>query len=189
MKKIFLISGAARHGKDTVADIIMDKLEGKSMKIAMADYLKYMAKKYYKWDGEKNLRGRTILQQLGTERIREELNMDTFHVERVCQDIKIIEDRYDYIFIPDVRFKNEMWYTMAKFPYSTTSIQVHRENFESNLTEEQKQHKSEVDLVGFEHDYYISSKSGLDKVEKQVDLVLGDLIRQLNQDTFYSQYA
>ena len=184
-----MISGEARHGKDTVADIMMSHLEGRSIKIAMADYLKYMATKYYGWDGKKDLKGRTTLQQLGTERIRDELGMDTFHVERVCQDIKIISDRYDYIFIPDVRFKNEMWYAMSKFPYNTTSIRVHREDFENNLTHEQRQHRSEVDLLEFEHDYYISSKTGLDQVEEQIDLVLGDMIKELNMDTFFSQYA
>ena len=189
MKQIFLISGEARNGKDTVADIMMDKLDGKSIKIAMADYLKYMAAKYYGWNGEKDVRGRTILQQLGTEKIRDDLNWSTFHVERVCQDIKIIEDRYDYIFIPDVRFKNEMYYTMAKFPYNTTSIRVSRLGFESPLTEEQQQHRSEVDLLDFKHDYEIFSESGLGKVEDQIDVVLGDLIKELNVDKFFSQYA
>ncbi len=189
MKQIFLISGEARNGKDTIADIMMKKLDGKSIKIAMADYLKYMAAKYYKWDGEKDEQGRTILQQLGTERIRDELGLDTFHVERVCQDIKIIEDRYDYIFIPDVRFKNEMYYTMAKFPYNITSIRVHRLDFESPLTEDQKKHRSEIDLLDFKHDYDIYSESGLDMVEKQVDSLLGDMIKQLNMEKFYNQYC
>lgn len=189
MKRIFLISGFARNGKDTLADIMMKKLNGKSTKIAMADYLKYIAKKHYDWNGEKDEEGRTIIQELGTERIREELNLDTFHVERVCQDIKIIENRYDYIFVPDVRFKNEMWYTMAKFPYNVTSIRIHRLGFESSLTEEQKQHKSEIDLLDFKHDYDIYSKGGLDEVEDQVDLILGDMIKNLNMDTFFNQYA
>lgn len=189
MKKVFLISGFARSGKDTLADIMMKKLNGKSIKIAMADYLKYMATKYYGWDGKKDEKGRSILQWLGTDRIREELNLDTFHVRRVCEDIKIIEDMYDYIFIPDVRFKNEMYYTMAKFPEQTTSIRVHRLGFESPLTEEQKQHRSEIGLLDFKHDYDMYSESGLDNLEKAVDDVLGDLIKELNMDKFYEQYC
>lgn len=189
MKRIFLISGEARNGKDTLADIMIKKLNGKSIKIAMADYLKYMTNKYYGWNGEKDEKGRTILQQLGTEKIRDDLGWDTFHVERVCQDIKVIEDRYDYIFIPDVRFKNEMYYTMAKFPYNTTSIRIHRMNFESPLTEEQRQHRSEVDLLDFKHDFEIFSESGLCRIEEQVDLVLGDLIKKMNMDKFYEQYC
>lgn len=186
---IFLLSGKAQNGKDSVADIMMKKLSGKSIKIAMADYLKFMATKYYGWDGEKDEKGRTILQWLGTDKIREKLGWDTFHVERVCQDIKIIEDTYDYVFIPDARFKNEMYYTQAKFPYNTTTIHIERLGFDSPLTEEQKKHRSENDLDGFQYDYTIKSGSGLDILEQQIDLVLGDFIKELNMKKFYNQYA
>lgn len=180
MKKIFLLSAPARSGKDTVADIMMGKLDGKSIKIAMADYLKFMAKTYYGWDGEKNLRGRSLLQQLGTDKIRDEMGWQTFHVERVCQDIEVIKDDYDYIFIPDVRFKDEMYYTMAKFPENTTTIRVERLDFENNLTLKQKKHRSETGLSDFVHDHNLFCREGLDKVEEEIDSVLGDLIYELN---------
>lgn len=186
---IFLISGKARSGKDSTADVIMKKLNGKSTKIAMADYLKYIAIKYYNWNGEKDEVGRSLLQRLGTDKIREQLGWDTFHVERVCQDIRIIEDKYDYVFVPDVRFKNEVYYTQAKFPYNTTTIHVERLGFESPLTEEQQQHRSENDLNGFTYDYEIKSESGLNKLEEQIDLVLGDFIKELNIKKFFKQYA
>jgi len=186
---IYIISGAARNGKDSVADIMMKKLEGKSIKIAMADYLKFMARKYYNWDGKKNENGRTLIQELGTERIREELGMDTFHAERVCQDIKIIENRYDYVFIPDVRFRNEVYYTKAKFPDNVTTIHVERLGFESPLTEKQQAHRSENDLNDFKFDYYIQSDDGLDKVEDQIDLMLGEVIKDHNMNKFFNQYA
>ena len=64
MKKIFLISGNAQNGKNALADIMAKKLNGKSINIAMADYLKYMAYKYYGWDGNKDEKGRSILQCL-----------------------------------------------------------------------------------------------------------------------------
>lgn len=186
---IFSISGAARNGKDSVADIIMEKLDGRSTKIAMADYLKYIAKRHYGWSGEKDEDGRSLIQYLGTERIREELGWSTFHAERVCQDIKIIERKFDYVFIPDVRFRNEVYYTQAKFPDNVTTIHVERLNFESPLTKEQQNHKSERDLGGFTFDYNIKSGNGLDKLEEQIDLVLGDFISELNQKKFFTQYA
>jgi hypothetical protein len=186
---IFLIGGRAQNGKDSLADIMIKKLEGKSIKIAMADYLKFMAAKYYGWNGEKDEKGRTILQWLGTDKIRDKLGWDTFHVERVCQDIKIIEDSYDYVFIPDARFKNEMYYTQAKFPYNTTTIHIERIGFKTPLTEEQQKHKSENDLKGLTYDYEIKSENGLDKLENQVDLVLGDFIKELNKQRWFKQYA
>lgn len=186
---IFLISGRAQNGKDSLADILIKKLNGKSIKIAMADYLKFMATKYYGWDGNKDEKGRSLLQWLGTDKIREELGWETFHVERVCQDIKIIENEYDYVFIPDVRFKNEMYYTQAMFPDKTTSINIYRLNFESSLTKEQQLHRSEIELADFTFDYCIYSENGLDKLEKAVDKVLGDLIEKLNKEKFFKQYA
>ena len=185
---IFLISGFARSGKDSTADIINNLLGGRSTKIAMADYLKYIAKKYYKWNGEKDKEGRTLLQLLGTERIREELDWQTFHAERVCQDIRIIEKDFDYIYIPDIRFRNEIHYTRAIFPYNTTTIRVNRLGFESPLTEEQKKHKSEIDLIGFKHDYELCSGDGLDNLEKEIKDVLGDLLKKLNSKAFQETY-
>lgn len=181
MKKIFLMSGYAESGKDTVADIIAEKLNGSSMKVAMADYLKHMATKYYNWDGKKDIKGREILQKLGTETIRDGLNWQTFHAERVCQDIEIIKDDYDYIFIPDVRFKNEMYYTMAKFPEDTISIRVTRPYHDNKLTDEQRKHRSEVDILGVKHDYEIYTGEGLEAVERTVDKVLGELIKRFNE--------
>lgn len=189
MKHIFLISGLARHGKNTVANILSDKLDGKSINIAMADYLKIILKKYYNWDGKKDECGRQLLQYIGTDKIREELGWDTFHVERVCQDIKIIKNDYDYIFIPDARFKNEILYTKAKFPYNTTTIRVERPNFKSALTEEQKKHRSEVDLNDFKHDYYIVNNGNLEDLTHEICGKMEKLIDDLNRKKFFSHYA
>lgn len=178
---VFLISGKANHGKDTLADILMKKLKGKSTKMSFAGYLKDIARKYYGWDGKKDNHGRKILQLLGTERIREELGWQDFHVKRVCEDIKIIENDYDYVFIPDARFRNEIYYTKSQFPDNVTSIHIERLNFKSPLTQKQQQHKSENDLINFTgFDYEIKNEEGLGNLEKEVDLKLGNLIEELN---------
>ena len=179
---IFLISGEAFNGKDTLADILMKKLKGKSAKMSFAGYLKDIARKYYGWDGTKDDYGRCLLQYLGTERIREELGWEDFHVRRVCEDIKIIENDYDYILIPDARFRNEIYYTKSQFPDDVTSIHIERLNYKSPLTREQQNHKSENDLINFTgFDYEIKNEEGLDNLEKEADLKLGDLIKELNR--------
>ena len=169
---IFLISGKARSGKDTVADFMANKLPGKTVKIAMADYLKYIAAKYYDWNGEKDEAGRSLIQFLGTDRIRNELGWDTFHVERACQDIKIIEDTVDYVIIPDARFKNEIYYTKAKFPDQTTTVRVERPGFNSPLTRAQQNHKSERDLDMFPFDHVIINEYGIEELECLAEEVL-----------------
>ncbi len=158
----------------------MKKLKGKSVKMSFAGYLKDIARKYYGWDGTKDDDGRCLLQYLGTERIRGELGWEDFHVRRVCEDIKIIENDYDYVLIPDARFRNEIYYTKSQFD-NVTSIHIERLNFKSPLTKEQRGHKSENDLTNFKgYDYEIKNKEGLDNLEKEANLKLGNLIQELN---------
>jgi len=168
MKQIFLISGKARAGKDSTADIMMEQLKGKSIKLAFADYLKLICSKYFEWDGKKDEKGRSTLQFVGTELIRDKLGWQNFHVDRVCQDIKIAEEEYDYFFVPDTRRKNEIYISQGMFPDLVTTIRIHRKNFTSPLTKKQLLHISETDLDNFKFDYNIESENGLGNLEKQV---------------------
>lgn len=55
--KTITISGQARHGKNVTAEILKEKLIDKNQRVIIinyADYLKYLAKQYYGWNGEKN---------------------------------------------------------------------------------------------------------------------------------------
>ena len=72
--KVCCISAKARHGKDTAADVIKERLElrgNKVLTIHFADLLKFICTSFFDWDGEKNEKGRTILQHVGTEVIGE----------------------------------------------------------------------------------------------------------------------
>lgn len=169
MKKIILISGLAGHGKDSTADILMKKLTGNCIKIYFAKYLKIILKDYFKWNGEKDEYGRFLLQYIGTDYIKNDLNMKLFHAQRICEDIKIIDQFYDYILIPDMRFRNELFYTSAVFPNDVISIRVNRLGFQNNLTQDQKNHESEMDISNITHDYTIYTQSGLDHLEDEID--------------------
>jgi len=168
MKQIFLISGYAESGKDSTAKILKDNLTGNSLVLHFADYLKYIAKEYMGWNGLKDIEGRTLLQKLGTEKVRMQLKWPLYWVERVCDIIQILEGDYDYFLIPDLRYINELHYPIAIFPNKVTSIRVKRLNFENDLTPEQRNHISETELENYSHDYYIQSPSGLDHLEKEV---------------------
>ena len=63
MINTIVISGKAGHGKTTLANLIKEELENQNfrvMKIAFADYLKFIAKKYYGWNGEKDEKQKQI---------------------------------------------------------------------------------------------------------------------------------
>jgi len=143
MPSIINISGKAQHGKDTMASFMKNCLEKENKKVLIfhhADYLKFICKKYFGWDGVKDEKGREILQKVG-EKIR---RIDPYFFVKITSSfIKVFKDDYDYFLIADVRFKNEC--DFFKRDYHTFSIEITRDNFESDLTESQKNHISEMD--------------------------------------------
>lgn len=74
--KIFLIAGKARHGKDTVAQMIIEEYQKnnkKGLNLSLGSYIKMYAQKITDWDGNEETKPREVLQQLGTEIIRKKL--------------------------------------------------------------------------------------------------------------------
>lgn len=190
LKQIYLISGKAQNGKDSTADIMMKYLDGKSIKIPFAKYLKIICKDYFNWSGEKDEIGREILQKTGTELIRDKLGWQNFHANRVYEDIKIAENEYDYFLIPDTRRRNEIYYIQTMFPYNTTTIRVERLGFKSPLTEKQLKHISETDLDNFKFDYYIKSESGLDNLENEIlRVVFNKENKEYEMKKFFDRYC
>jgi hypothetical protein len=151
---ILCACGKARHGKNTFADLLKEQSEKNILQIAYADYLKYVARKYFGWDGQKDEKGRTLLQQLGTEEAR--TNNPDIWVDTVIGLVKAIGYRYDYIITTDCRFPNEInrW---KEDGFTVFAIHVERLGFKNKLTEEQKNHASENALNDFNFDYYIEA--------------------------------
>ena len=87
--KLFVISGKARSGKGEITKIINNYYkEKKCINISFAYYLKQYAKKISNWDGREETKPRELLQQLGTEVIRR--NIDSlFFVDEIIKDIKV----------------------------------------------------------------------------------------------------
>lgn len=97
------IIGGMHVGKSTVANLIMESMQGDSVIIPFAGPLKDEARKFG-WDGKKDLKGRKFLQVLGTEigRAYDEMYWVKKWDERVmCTDSEIIIS-------DDVRFENEI---------------------------------------------------------------------------------
>lgn len=177
--KIFIISGKARSGKTTIANMLKNDLEElgeKTLIIPFATYLKRYMREHLGWDGTKTEWFRTTAQDLGTRVIREKLNDPQFHVRRICEDVKILHEMnaYENFIIDDCRRKNELYETLVQFPYETVSIRVERgKNFKSDLTEEQLKHISEIDLDNFNgFDYYITNDTCLFNLELKINEIL-----------------
>lgn len=157
MTQFILCSGRARHGKDTSAEIIKETLEDKGYSVLIthyADLLKFICKNFFGWNGEKDEQGRTLLQQIGTNCIREQ-NPD-YWVDFVANLVKMLPDRWDYVVIPDVRFPNEID-RIRTAGFQAVHVRIFRPGFESQLTEEQKQHPSETALNDVVPDFLIKN--------------------------------
>lgn len=157
--KIITISGLARHGKDESANIIKGYFEQRNKKcliIKNADYLKFVCKEYFGWNGEKDEAGRTMLQIYGTEKARD--NHKDVWVDVIIAFLKTFGNMYDYVLISDVRYENEIS-KLIDSGFDVRSLWVHRKNFDNGLTPEQKAHRSETSLLDYKFDRVISVES------------------------------
>lgn len=176
---IITFSGKAHHGKDTAAEIVGGLLTkynlGKYTVIHYADYLKMVCSKYFGWDGKKDEAGRTLLQHVGTDIVR--ATYPTFWAATVARLLDVLGSEMGTILIPDTRFPDEIT-LLKEYGYDVLSVNVVRLNddgsvYESSLTEEQKQHPSETALDGYNFDYTIRAKSGIDNLTHECEEFMG----------------
>ena len=168
--KIYIICGKARHGKDTIASYIQEYYKTNNKKIIniqYSSYIKEYAKKISNWDGSEESKPRELLQQLGTNIIRQKID-SLFFVNRVLGDIKVYSYFFDAITISDARAKVEVDNPKNNFS-NVIAIHVNRPNFDNGLTEEQKRHFTEIGLDDYNsYDYKIENDGTLDELREKV---------------------
>ena len=149
--KVIELCGKAGVGKDTFCNELINQLENKGLKclhISFADYLKFICKQYFNWDGKKDEKGREMLQRVGTDMFRKK--DPNFWVNIVanflsmCNEYKI----FDYAIITDARFPNEI-NELSNCGIDTKAYRIKRNNFVSKLSEEAQKHVSETALDNF----------------------------------------
>ena len=161
--RVILISGSARFGKDSTAFMMKELLEKQKKKVLIihyADNLKLFAKNYFGWSGQKDQKGRELLQWLGTDVIRK--NYEDTWVDMVVALLKGIKTLYDYVIIPDVRFPNEI--DRMRDNFDCITVRVIRPNFDNGLTEEQRKHPSETALDNYPMEYELINDGDLEKL-------------------------
>lgn len=178
---ILKISAKAQHGKDSFATAFKKIAEGNKNKVLIIHYgdiLKYVCKQYFNWNGEKDEAGRTLLQHIGTELVRN--NHPDAWVNCVIELVKGLQTEYDFVVIPDTRFPNEIekWETTDFF---TFSIRLNRKNedgtdFDNGLTPEQKNHPSETSLDDYGFNYVIENKN-LNDVDAAAQAIYEDILK------------
>lgn len=162
---IIAISGKARNGKDTFANLLKDALEedGSSVLIAhYADAVKYVCRTFFGWDGVKDEYGRSLLQYVGTDIVRKQ--QPDFWVKFLSDILCMFSDEWEYVLIPDVRFPNEIEY-MRRAGFPVTHLRVTRPGFDNGLSEQQKSHPSETALDDCMPDAVIYNSGSLEDLK------------------------
>lgn len=163
MEVVISVAGKAQVGKDYFAQTLKEYLEKEGKKVVIihyADYLKFICKQYYGWNGEKDESGRSLLQFVGTDLVRK-LNK-TFWVDTVLSFIRVFKNEFDWFIIPDCRFPNEIDSLRYVLEDKFVSVNLFRTNygekFENSLTEEQRNHPSETALDEYtDYDFTIEN--------------------------------
>lgn len=177
--KVICISGKAQNGKDTTAGLMKEILEAKNQRVLIAhfgDLVKYICKTFFGWDGKKDERGRTLLQYVGTDKIRA-VSPD-YWVDFIVNILSIFKDEWDYVLIPDCRFPNE-YEIFPHYGFDTALVRIERPEFVSPLTSEQQKHPSETALDNYPYDFTIVNNGGLDDLKAGVNVALEIVDRKL----------
>lgn len=159
---IFLISGRARNGKGTVSKILKEKLEEKNFKVCEIQImrtLKGYLKDYFGWDGSEDTKPRKVLQEIGTDIIREKMNKEYFHIDRLTGDIEVLSNFFNVFIVNDIRLPLEIETIKMRFS-NVISINVTRSDYVSPLEASEQVHITELALNNYEKfDYELVNRS------------------------------
>ena len=168
--KIFIISGKAKSGKNKISTIISNYYTNKkSITISFGHYIKDYAMRVSDWDGDENTKPRELLQQLGIELIKNNID-DKLLINRILQDIEVFSYFYDIIIISDARLIDEIEAIKETYKNSI-SIRVNRDK-ENNLTESEKEHITETCLNNYKNFDYIVDNTDYEYLVNEVENIL-----------------
>jgi hypothetical protein len=165
--QVCCISAKARHGKDTAAELIKEYLETKNKRVLIihfADLLKFICTSFFGWDGKKDEKGRSILQHIGTDVVG--AKNPEYWSDFIVNFLKLFEDEWDIVLIPDCRYPIEANKMIENFP--TTVLRVTRPFFISDLTPEQQRHTSEISMDDFHFHCCIYNDAGIEEFREKL---------------------
>lgn len=184
--KIILLGGKANTGKDSTALYIDEYYRSRGLdvvNIQIGYYIKMYAKEIAKWDGDNETKPRQLLQDLGTELIRKQID-EYFFIKRIIQDIDIYSRYFDVITISDGRLPEEFASIKLAYP-ETVTVHVTRPGFESRLTKGQKAHITEALVDDIEYDYDIVNDGTLDDLQKKAI----ELVQTIEKETKFERHV
>lgn len=162
--KVFLISGKSGSGKNEVANIIKKNLEN-SVITGFSKYIKLFALEFTDWDGRDITKPRAFLQKMGdTLRSIDE----NFLINRIIEDFKVYETKFDNVIISDVRLPHELEYIKNNSNYEVITIRVNSTKSMRDLKEFEKNHHTELELDDYQKFDFIINNNFDENLEKDV---------------------
>jgi len=134
--KLYLIAGKARSGKNLFASYLKKELEKSGNRVCILKLsapIYHYAYDHFGWNGKEEDKPRTFLQQMGIEYIQEELGKKEFLLNRLVEDITILDKFFDIGIITDGRLRTEIKALKEKYP-SMITIHMMRPAYENDLT-------------------------------------------------------
>lgn len=160
--KIYVIAGKAKCGKTTFGNCLREELKKKGLNPCVARItspLYSYAADYFDWDPKSDEKPREFLQKMGTDIIKEKLGKKTFLLDRLREDIEILQEFFDTFIITDARFPEEIEYFKDKYN-DVKTIKLIRKDYDDNLTDEQKMHITETAMDNYDDfDYFVENES------------------------------
>ena len=160
--KLFILSGKAGSGKDTVYSIIKKYYKNKKViNISFGYYIKDYVKRISSWDGNEKTKPRELLQSFGIDLVKKKIDSKLF-IRRILEDIIVFSHFYDIIVVTDVRLLDEIEVLKEKYPKSI-SIRINRD-FDNGLSDSEKNHITEIALDNYDKfDYVIENDKKLEE--------------------------
>lgn len=177
--KVICISGKAGSGKDTVAEMMCAQLNLRGKRVLITHYgdlVKYVCRAFFGWNGEKDEVGRSLLQYVGTDRVRSQ--SPDYWVNFIASMLTFFDDEWDVVLIPDCRFPNEAELMTHFYGFDATIVRINRPDMKSKLTAEQQVHESETAMDNYDFDHVITNSGSLNDLRELtinfVEMILED---------------
>ncbi len=171
--KVYVIGGKARSGKSTFGEYLKEELKDYGHKpcvMHITEPLYGYARNYFNWDSRED-KPREFLQKMGIEIIKEKMGKDNFLLDRLFEDIEILENFFDTFIITDARLVKEFEFIKAKY-MDVVTIKLERSNYDDRLNEEEKKHITELEIDNYKNfDYVVENINLKELKEKAVEIV------------------
>lgn len=162
------MSGKARSGKDTAAEVITDGYDAATL--AFADDVKTIAYNCYDWNGKKDELGRKLLQDIGTTGRNYNRGIWADKVINRIQEWSLCFSDNQLTVVTDTRYPNEIQQIKHEFS-DVVTIRITRDSVEK------LKHPSETALDQWaDWDYVVENNGSLEEFQKKILEIMEGII-------------